>query len=79
MLKTIRSFNIGWMAILTGIIFIASGISKTSGRVSRTLLCFDEGCIYIQGVTNFVLGLLFIVIGLYFILTKKSLRQTEEQ
>jgi len=71
MLKTIRSFNFGWMSILSGIIFIGKGISRTKGKASRTLLCFDEGCIYIQEITSVVLGLLFIVIGGYLILRKK--------
>lgn len=70
-LKAIRKLNFGWTIILLGVISVISGFSMTEGKVGeRTFLCFDAGCIYVQGVSNIVLGLLFIGFGVYLILRK---------
>ncbi len=71
MLKTIRNFNFGWIIILTGFIVIISGISMTEGKAGeKTFLCFDQGCIFIQGVSNIALGIFCIGIGIYLLLKK---------
>lgn len=71
MLKAIRNLNLGWIIILLGITGICSGISMTEGKVDeRTFLCFDSGCIYVQGVSNIALGILCLGLGLYMILKK---------
>lgn len=71
MLKRIRNINFGWMIVLLGFIFIVSGISMTEGEVSnKTLLCFDEGCIFVQGISNIILGILCIGLGIFMILKK---------
>ena len=71
MLKAIRNLNFGWILILIGIILAISGISMTAGKAGeKTFLCFDSGCIYIQGVSNIAIGLLCLVIGIYLIFKK---------
>lgn len=71
MLKKIRNFNFGWIIILTGFIVIVSGISMTEGETGdKTLLCFDKGCIFIQGISNIATGIFCIGIGIYLILKK---------
>ncbi len=71
MLKQIRILNFGWILTLVGAIVIISGLSMTSPEAGeRTFLCFDKGCIYVQGVTNIVIGLLTIGLGVFSILRK---------
>lgn len=71
MLKTIRNLNFGWIIIVTGIILAISGISMTEGKAGeKTFLCFDSGCMYIQGVSNIAIGFLCLVLGIYLILRK---------
>ena len=66
MLRKIRNIKTGWMLILLGIISTLSGISKAEGKAGeKTFLCFDDGCIYIQGISNIVIGILFIGIGIF--------------
>ena len=71
MLKTIRNLKLGWIIILTGIIIIASGLSMTEGKaVRQTFICFDNACIYIQGISSIAIGLLCFGVGIYMILKK---------
>lgn len=71
MLKTIRNLNFGWIIVLIGIIAVVSGISMTESKVGEeTFLCFDKGCIYIQGISNIVIGFLSIGLGVYLIIRK---------
>lgn len=71
MLKTIRNLNAGWILFLIGIVVIVSGISMTEGKAgAKTFLCFDSGCIYVQGISNIAIGILSIVIGIYLIAKK---------
>ena len=71
MIKTIRNFNFGWIIILTGITVVVSGISMTEGKAGeKTFLCFDQGCIYVQGISNIALGIFCLGIGLYMIFKK---------
>ena len=71
MLRFIRNAKFGWIIILMGVIGIVSGISKTEGKVNgKTLLCFDDGCVYVEGVSNIAIGFLCIGIGVYLILKK---------
>lgn len=70
MLNKIRSLNFGWMLILLGIGFVVSGLSMIGGETKRTLLCFDDGCIYIQSLSGLGLGLLTMAVGIYKILRK---------
>jgi len=59
MLKTIRNIKLGWIIILMGIVMVVSGISMTEGNAGeQTFVCFDNGCIYIQGVSNIAVGVL---------------------
>ncbi len=68
MLKAIRKINLGWILVLVAITIIVSGISMTEGKVGeKTFLCFDQGCIYIQGISNVVIGLLSLGLGVYLI------------
>ena len=69
MLQYIRNLNFGWPGILLGIVTILSGIAmKTSDGGGRTLLCFDDGCIYVQGWSNICLGLFIIAFSVYLLL-----------
>lgn len=71
MLQAIRKLNSGWILLLTGLLAILSGISMTEVKAGqKTLLCFDTGCIYVQGVTNVVVGCLIIGYGIYLIMKK---------
>lgn len=72
MLNAIRNINVGWTIILLGLITIISGISMTERKVvEKTFLCFDNGCIYIQGISNIFIGFLCIGLGVFLILKKK--------
>lgn len=72
MLKTIRQLNFGWILIILGAGGILSGMSMTTpSEGGRTLLCFTEGCIYLQGISNIILGCLVIIFGLLLILRKR--------
>lgn len=74
MLNWIRNINQAWILILVGIILIFSGLKITNEpSLERTLLCFDNNCIYIQGISNIVIGCLTIVIGLI-VLYKSTLK-----
>ena len=66
MLEAIRNIKLGWIIILMGLIFIASGISMKEGQVGdSTFVCFDEGCIYVQGISNILIGILCIGLVIY--------------
>ncbi len=50
---------------------MVSGFSMTEGKVGeKTFLCFNKGCIYIQGYSNIGLGILSIILGVYLIIKK---------
>lgn len=52
-------------------VIIVSGFSMTEGKAGeKTFLCFDSGCVYVQGVSNIVLGIFTIIIGIYSIVKK---------
>ncbi|MCB0631875.1 MAG: hypothetical protein R2824_20130 [Saprospiraceae bacterium] len=71
MLSTLRKFNFGWIVLLLGSIVIISGVSITEGRAGDgTFLCFDAGCIFVQGVTSAVLGFLMVVLGIYLLVRR---------
>lgn len=71
MIKFIRSLNSGWLIILIGLVVVISGISMKTGKVGEnTFLCFDNGCIYIQGISSVIIGLLSIVLGIYLLIKK---------
>lgn len=71
MLKVIRNLNVGWILFLVGIVLIISGISMTEGEAGeKTFLCFDSGCIYVQGISNISIGILSIILGIYLIAKK---------
>lgn len=71
MLKIIRNIKLGWIIILMGVVMVASGISMTEGKAgAQTFVCFDNGCIYIQGVSNISIGVLCFGIGGYMNLKK---------
>lgn len=65
-LSKIRNLNFGWIIIIMGIGFILTGLRMTSdsGR-GNTLLCFDEGCVTVQGVSCMALGAFMIGLGVY--------------
>ena len=51
--------------IMMGIVMIFAGFNMTSKSVERTFLCFDEGCITIQGYSCITLGLIMVIFGVY--------------
>ena len=68
MLKAIRNIKLGYVIMLIGLGAIVSGISMTESNGGKTLLCFDEGCIYIQGISNIAVGIFCIGLGVYMML-----------
>jgi len=69
MLQYIRNLSFGWPGILLGIVAILSGMSmENSEGGSRTLLCFDDGCIHVQAWSNIALGVLVITLSIYLLL-----------
>lgn len=70
-MKAIRKLNFGWIIILIGIVAILSGVSMTEGQAGgKTLLCLDDACVYIQGVSNIVVGCFTIGLGIYLLVKK---------
>ena len=71
MLQAIRNIKPGWIIIFLGFIAGLSGLTMAEGKAGdRTFLCFDSGCIYVQGITNILIGFLCIGIGTFMILKK---------
>lgn len=66
MLNKIRNINLGYILLLIGVVIVISGISMKEGiRGENTLLCFGKGCVYIQGISNIVIGCLTIATGVF--------------
>ena len=63
MLNKIRNLNFGYIVIITSLVAVLSGLKMQSGEVKKTFLCFDAGCIQVQGVSNVLLGLFLLIIG----------------
>ena len=40
---------------------------------ARTLLCFDQGCVHVQGVTNIMLGIFIIGFSAYLAYSRRKL------
>jgi len=40
-------------------------------ETKKTFLCFDDGCIYVQKLSNIVLGVVTVVTGCYLIFKKR--------
>lgn len=71
MLKTIRNLNFGWLLLPIAIVFILAGLSmQAKAEGGNTLLCFDAGCVYVQGLSNVVLGSATIIFAVFLILRK---------
>lgn len=65
-LKRIRNINLGWFLVLMGCGFILTGLSMTSDPTKgNTFLCFDAGCVTVQGFSSLALGVLMIGMGIY--------------
>jgi len=65
-LSKIRNINTGWILILLGIGFIPTGLNMTSDSgKGNTLLCFDAGCVTVQGYSCIALGIFMIGTGIY--------------
>jgi hypothetical protein len=65
-LSKIRNINTGWLLILLGVGFIPMGLNMTSdSETGNTLLCFDAGCVTVQGYSCIALGIFMIGIGIY--------------
>ena len=65
MIKRIRNLNLGYFFIMLGIIAISSGLSLADPQIGeKTLLCFDQGCLYVQGFSNLIVGGLVVLLGL---------------
>ena len=65
-LSKIRNINSGWILILLGIGFIPIGMSmRSESGKGNTLLCFDAGCVTVQGYSCMALGIFMIGIGVY--------------
>lgn len=57
--------------ILMGIILSITGMSMNETKIGqKTLIYFDEACLYVQGISNIVVGLLCISIGIYMVIKK---------
>lgn len=69
-IKAIRRLNFGWILILVGTVTMVSGLSMKIGETSSTLLCFDEGCIYVQAISNILMGIFIIGFGIYMIVKR---------
>ncbi|MEM7573439.1 MAG: hypothetical protein AAF433_11085 [Bacteroidota bacterium] len=66
MIKTIRDLNFGWIAIVMGLCAFGAGLNMIDPDAgSRTWLCFDRGCVTIQGISVIVVGALFLLVGTY--------------
>ncbi len=66
MLDFIRNMNFGWILIFLGFLMIISGFSMIDDETrEKTFLCFDRGCIYVQGVSCIVFGIFTIIISIY--------------
>lgn len=71
MLKASRNLNLGWMLLLIGVVIVLSGVSMTEVKTGgRTFLCFDQACIYVQGISNVMLGVFTMILGGYLIVRK---------
>lgn len=65
-MKAIRNINFGWIIVLIGFVFVVSGFSMTTDKTdNNTFLCFERGCVYIQGISSIVVSLFSIGIGFY--------------
>lgn len=65
-LKKIRNVNLGWIVVFLGTGFILTGFRMTEKPTNgNTLLCFDSGCVTIQGYSCLALGSLMIGLGIY--------------
>ncbi|MEM6396049.1 MAG: hypothetical protein AAF741_06850 [Bacteroidota bacterium] len=72
MLKTLRSLNFGWIMILMGLCAIGTGLNMVDPSSSgKTWLCFDKGCVTVQGVSVVVLGIFIIIVGIVGIIRKR--------
>ncbi len=71
MLRTIRNLNFGWLLLPAAIVIILAGLSMQSkADGGQTLLCFDAGCVYVQGTTNILLGIVTSVFAIFLLLRK---------
>lgn len=51
---------------MLGLVFIITGLRMTSdSEKGNTLLCFDDGCVTVQGFSCMALGTLMIGLGIY--------------
>jgi len=76
MLKVIRN-NSGWVLVLTGLLFVVSSIKRVKSKTSITLLCFDQGCVYVQGVTSLALGILIIIVGGFLVVNQRRVNRNK--
>lgn len=59
--------------MMLGSAAIASGFSMVEERGGdRTFLCFDDGCIYVQGLSSIALGVFMIIVGIIVIVKRKK-------
>ncbi|MEM8585104.1 MAG: hypothetical protein AAGF87_12580 [Bacteroidota bacterium] len=71
MLKTLRSLNFGWILIVMGLCAIGAGLNMVDpSSIGRTWLCFDKGCVTVQGVSALVLGVFIVIVGIVGIIRK---------
>ena len=72
MLRTIRNLNFGWLLLPVAVVIILAGLSMQSKAGNgNTLLCFDAGCVYVQGMSNVLLGLLTAGFAVYLIMRRR--------
>ena len=69
----IRNLSYGWIFLMLGVAAIASGFSMVEDRGGdRTFLCFDDGCIYAQGLSSIALGTFMIIMGALAIIKRQK-------
>lgn len=74
MLNKIRNLNLGYFVLVCCLVSVASGLKMQSGEVEKTLLCFDAGCVHVQGISNVALGVFLFVIGAIMIIKERRSR-----
>jgi hypothetical protein len=71
MLNKIRELNFSYIILLISLVSVLSGLKMQSGKVEKTFLCFDAGCVHVQGVSNVLLGVFLLMMGVVMIVKER--------